>query len=356
MRMITKKVVSMLCTLVLVLTLAACGSGGNSDKNDAAADSSSTEAVSNDTSDKKITIAYAVKTLQEERWQRELAGVEAAAAELGVEFISNVANGDSQQQISQIENLITQKVDAILVTPVDTGALANVIEDARKAGVKVIVYDNPLENSYADAFVGYRDETNGELIASIVRDLDVSGNVALLHGDESSGISLLVEGEKEVLAECDVDIVFEQYCLNWGAEAAMANTQNALTLFTNDIQAFVCMNDGIASGTIKALEEVGLAGKVVVTGMDCELSAVKRIVEGTQTSTLYKDSNALSRVAVETAIALVKGESIETEYTVNFGVNDMPHKVVHSVVVTKDNVDSAIIDAGVYTKEEVYES
>lgn len=306
--------------------------------------------------DGEITIGYCVKTLQEERWQREVEGCEAAAAELGVNFIVNVANGDAQLQTSQIENFVTQGVDAILVTAVDTGALANAIEDAQRAGVKIVIYDNPLENSAGDAFVGYRDETNGELIASIVKDLGVEGNVALLHGDETSGISLLVKGEKEVLAECPVEIVFEQYCLNWGAEAALAHAQNALTLHDNDIQAFVCMNDGIASGTIQALEEVGLAGQVVVTGMDCELSAVQRIVEGTQTSTLYKDSNALSRAAVEAAVALVKGEEVATEYTVNFGVNDMPHVVVYSVVVTKDNVDSAIIDAGVYTQEEVYGS
>ena len=357
-----KKAISLICVFVLVLMMTACSGSAP------AANSSSTAAASPAPADDsapapdsaapvdndKITIAYCVKTLQEERWQREIEGCEAAAKELGVEFISNVANGDAQMQISQIENLVTQGVDVILVTAVDSGALSNAIESARNAGVKIVIYDQPLENSGGDAFVGYRDETNGELIASTIRDLNVSGNVALLHGDETSGISLLVKGEKDVLADCDVEIVFEQYCLNWGAEAALAHAQNALTLQNNDIQAFVCMNDGIASGAIQALEEVGLAGQVVVTGMDCELSAVQRIVKGTQTSTLYKDSNALSRAAIETALALAKNEPVQSEFSINFNVNDMPHVVVNSVVVTKDKVDSVLVDGGIFTKEEIY--
>ena len=114
------------------------------------------------------------------------------------------------------------------------------------------------------------------------------------------------------------------------------------------------MNDGIASGAIQALEEVDMDGKVAVTGMDCELTAVQRIAKGTQTSTLYKDSEALSRAAIETAVKLAKGEELDTEESINFGINDMPHVVVDSVVITKDNIQEEIIDKGIYTEDEVY--
>ena len=293
--------------------------------------------------DEKITVGYSLKTVQEERWQRELDGCEAAAADLGVDFVYQVANGDAQTQVSQIENLITQGVDVIMVTAVDAGALSNVLKTAEEDGIKVLVYDQ-LENTYGDAFVGYADFTNGSLIASALKDINVSGNVVLLHGDKSSGIEHIIEGEKTVLDELDVDIVMEQYCQNWGAEAALGYAQNA----------FVCMNDGIASGAIQALEEVDMDGKVAVTGMDCELTAVQRIAKGTQTSTLYKDSEALSRAAIETAVKLAKGEELDTEESINFGINDMPHVVVDSVVITKDNIQEEIIDKGIYTEDEVY--
>lgn len=304
--------------------------------------------------DDKITVGYSLKTVQEERWQRELEGCEAAAADLGVDFVYQVANGDAQTQVSQIENLITQGVDVIMVTAVDAGALSNVLKTAEEDGIKVLVYDQQLENTYGDAFVGYADFTNGSLIASALKDINVSGNVVLLHGDKSSGIEHIIEGEKTVLDELDVDIVMEQYCQNWGAEAALGYAQNALAEHDNDIAAFVCMNDGIASGAIQALEEVDMDGKVAVTGMDCELTAVQRIAKGTQTSTLYKDSEALSRAAIETAVKLAKGEDLDTEESINFGINDMPHVVVDSVVITKDNIQEEIIDKGIYTEDEVY--
>lgn len=120
-----------------------------------------------------ITIGYSLKTVQEERWQRELDGCQAAADELGVEFVYQVANGDAQTQISQIENLITQNVDVIMVTAVDAGALANVLQEAADDGIKVLIYDQQLENTYGDAFVGYEDYTNGTLIAQVLSDLQV---------------------------------------------------------------------------------------------------------------------------------------------------------------------------------------
>lgn len=304
--------------------------------------------------DDNITIGYSLKTVQEERWQRELDGCEATAKDLGVDFVYQVANGDAQTQVSQIENLITQGVDVIMVTAVDSGALSNVLKTAQEDGIKVLVYDQQLENTYGDAFVGYSDFTNGTLIASALKDINVSGNVVLLHGDKSSGIEHIIEGEKSVLDDLDVDIVMEQYCQNWGAEAALGYAQNALAEHDNDIAAFVCMNDGIASGAIQALEEVDMDGKVAVTGMDCELTAVQRIAKGTQTSTLYKDSEALSKAAIETAVKLAKGEELDTEETVNFGVNDMPHVVVDSVIITKDNIQEEIIDKDIYTEDEVY--
>ncbi|MCU6732571.1 substrate-binding domain-containing protein [Diplocloster agilis] len=363
-----KKLVAVLLTVTMLGALGGCGqeaaapADGDSAK-DAPKTESTPDAAENDNADAKageesqsdsIKVGYSLKTVQEERWQRELDGCEAAAKDLNVELIYQVANGDAQTQVSQIENLITQGVDVIMVTAVDAGALTNILNTAKEDGIKILVYDQQLENTYGDAFVGYDDFTNGTLIAQELKNLDIKGNVVLLHGDKSSGIEKIIDGEKSILDQLDVEIVMEQYCQNWGAEAALGYAQNALAEQNNDIAAFVCMNDGIASGTIQALEEVGMDGKVAVTGMDCELTAVQRIAKGTQTSTLYKDSVALSRAAIETAVKLAKGEAVTTESTINFGVNDMPHVIVNSAVITKDNIDSELIDTGYYTKEEVY--
>lgn len=351
-----KKFLALLLALTLVLALAACG--GNTEPTDEepkTTDPAATEPASSEdnTDNDTIKVAWSLKTLQEERWQKELEGVEAACADLGVELIYQVANGDAQTQIAQAENMMSQGIDVLMVTPADAGAMANTLMAAHEEGIKVLIYDNQLDNCYGDVFVGYNDFTQGGLIAQILVDQNVSGNIVMLHGDQSSSISRIVDGEKDKISGLDVNIVMEQYCQNWAAENALAYAQNALAQY-DDITAFVCMNDGIASGTIQALEEVGLAGKVVVTGMDGELTAMQRIVAGTQTSTLYKDAAVLSRTAIETAIKLAKGEEVVSDYTVNFGVNDMPHVVVAATIITKDNIDAEIIDTGIFTHEEVY--
>lgn len=355
-----KKLLAVLLAVLTLSSLAGCGQSEEVETEKESPAPAAEEEKPDDTdsealaSDESITIGYSLKTVQEERWQRELDGCTSAAEELGVNFIYQVANGDAQTQVSQIENLITQGVDVIMVTAVDAGALTNILNTAKEDGIKILVYDQQLENTYGDAFVGYDDYTNGSLIAQALADLQIEGKVVMLHGDASSGIEKIIEGEKSVLDGLNVEIVMEQYCQNWGAEAALGYAQNALAEYNNDIAAFVCMNDGIASGAIQAMEEVDMAGGIAVTGMDCELTAVQRIAKGTQTSTLYKDSAALSRAAIETAVKLAEGKEIAADATISFGVNDMPHVIVNSAVITKDNIDSELIDTGYYAKEDVY--
>lgn len=302
----------------------------------------------------EITIGYSLKSIQEERWQRELDGCIEKADDLGVEFVYQVANGDVQKQISQIETMITEGTDVIMVTAVDAGGLTAVLEEARERGIKILVYDQQLQNSYGDAFIGYDDFDNGVMIASPLEILNVTGNVVLLHGDKASGMEKVIDGEKSVLDKLDVNVEMELYCQNWTEENAYICAQETLKEYNNTIAAFVCMNDNIASGALKALEEVGKEGEVVVTGMDCELTALRRIARGIQTSSVFKDSSILSATAIETAVELAKGERIQADQVINFGENDMPQVTVKSVVITKDNMNKEIINKGYYTYSEIY--
>ena len=116
---------------------------------------------------------------------------------------------------------------------------------------------NSWKNTYGDAFVGYDDFTNGTLIAQELKNLDIKGNVVLLHGDKSSGIEKDHRRRKihtgsagcrdrdgAVLPELGVR---KQ---RWAMRRTRLRNKN------NDIAAFVCMNDGIASGTIQALKRL----------------------------------------------------------------------------------------------------
>lgn len=338
-------------TLVLCFGLMGC-QGDKENAGDPAAASDG----AND-SDGKIKIGYAMRTIQEERWQRDKEYVEKWAKEAGVELIVQVANGDSSTQISQIENLATQDIDVLMVVPVDTNALSNTLNKVHEQGIKILAYDEQVE-AWNDAMVGYDSFEIGRQIAGYVAELKKPGNYIFLYGDASSGESVqnMVGGFHDVfddfLSQDGNKLVMEQYCKDWAASEGMAYVENALSVTGNDITGVICMNDGIASGAIQALDAQGLTA--YVTGQDAELTAIKRIMEGKQTSTLYKDSAVLSKAAIDTAIKLAKGEEITSDKKCTWGGNtEAPFIVVDAVVVTKDNIQDVIIDGGVYTEEEI---
>jgi D-xylose transport system substrate-binding protein len=344
-----KRVSMILACVLAIMMLGGCtpkakSSGGSGDKEDK----------------DRIKIGFSMKTLQEERWQVELQYVEAAAKELGAELIVQVANNDSEKQISQIENLATQDIDVLMMFAVDGGAVANVLEDLHKQGIKIMAYDQEFDNAYCDVFVGYDTYLNGRMIARVAAEEKRPGNYVFLYGDKSAGsaVVLLSNGMKDELKPLfdsgSAQMVMEQYCKEWKAEEGLAYAENVLSQYNNNIAAFICMNDGIASGAIQALETQGLTGKVLVTGMDAELTAIQRIAAGTQASTLFKDTRILSRLAVETAIKMAKGEELNTDRTFSFGINEFPFVVTRSVIITRDNLDSVLIEGGVMKREDIY--
>ncbi len=347
-----KRFLNVLLSMGLVMvTLVGCGNSNGVRDNTA-----ETKSDSND----KIIVGVALPTAQEERWVRDKEAIEAAAEEMGIEVLVQVANNDSDKQYSQIENLVAQGVDAIMFTPVDTGAVSNVIQNAHDEGIIVVNYDRMPSDCYLDAAVKYDDVRNGELIASAVAKTVSEGNYVILNGDKSSGASVvmlhdgMVSQIQNYIDAGDVTIVADQYCKEWKAEEAMAYMENILSENKNQISAVLAMNDGIASGAIRALDAQGLAGKVPVSGMDAELSAAQRIIAGTQTSTLFKDTKELAKLALQTTVALVKGEDPGLTDTENNGYMDVPIRGLDAIVVTKDNLDEILIDGGYMTHEEVY--
>jgi D-xylose transport system substrate-binding protein len=105
---------------------------------------------------------------------------------------------------------------------------------------------------------------------------------------------------------------------------------------------------------VRALSENRLAGKVVVTGQDADLVACQRIVEGTQTMTVYKPVDKLAKAAAEYAVKLAKGEDIDVTTTINDGSYEVPYVKLEPIAVNKDNLYEVIIEGGFQQEEEVY--
>ena len=118
----------------------------------------------------------------------------------------------------------------------------------------------------------------------------------------------------------------EQFVTGWQPSEALKIVENALTANNNEIDGILSPNDSLAGAAIQALAAQGLAGKVPVTGGDADAAAARRIIEGTQTMTAYRDLLIMDKKAIEVAIKLAKGESISdiaTE-TINNNYKDVP--------------------------------
>ena len=116
----------------------------------------------------------------------------------------------------------------------------------------------------------------------------------------------------------------------------------------------MCGNDALAGEAIHALAERGYAGKIFVTGQDGDLEACQRLVEGTQLVTVYKPVEKLARLAAECAVKLASGEALTNTETFFDGSKNIPYIAIEPSAVTRENLDSVIIDSGFHLREEVY--
>ena len=162
------------------------------------------------------------------------------------------------------------------------------------------------------------------------------------------------EGSMEYIrpfvATSAIKIVTDKSVDNWEPKNALKIVEDSLIANKNKINAILAPNDATAAAAIQALEAQGLAGKVAVTGLDGDLSAAQRIVQGTQSMTVLKDSRELSKTAIDAAIKLSTGEGID----INGKVTNVSSILLTPIAIDKTNLDKVLIDSGYYKKEEIY--
>lgn len=341
--------VSMVTVLSLGL-LAGCGTNATS----------TTNTTSNSNAEvKKVKIGFSLPTLKEERYQRDRDKFVKKATDLGAEVLVQAANNDENLQKSQVENLITQGINILVLDPQNAASAADLIDVAHKAKVKVISYDRLIKNSDVDLYISFDNVKVGELQGKYITEKMPKGNYFVFAGAPTdNNATLFKQGAMKYIQPLvdkgDIKVKYDQPVKDWQPEEALKMAENALTANNNDVQAILAPNDGTAGGIIQALAGQKLDGKVVVTGQDAELAAVKRIIAGTQSMTVFKDVGTLAEKAAETAVQMAKGATVSAPDKVNNAKIDVPSILLEPVVVTKDNIDKALIDTGWFTKEQVY--
>jgi len=305
-------------------------------------------------------IGLLMDTLQaEERWQRDRDLFLERAKQMRAEVLVEAAERDDAKQLQQAESLLERNVQVLVVVPHSSEAGGKIVAAAKKRSVPVISYDRLILNADVDLYVSYDNRRVGEMQAQHLRYQAPKGNYILLGGAPTDNNAKLIrEGQIAALEDAikrgEIRIVADPWTPDWREDAAMTLTEAALKKAGGQVVAVVASNDTTAGGAIKALEARGLAGKVLVSGQDANLEAVRRIVKGTQTMTVYKPISPLARGAAQAAVQMAKGEKVEGTSTVNNGMKQVQTILYSPIAVHKDLIDQVIIGDKFHTREQVY--
>ncbi|MYR43672.1 multiple monosaccharide ABC transporter substrate-binding protein [Streptomyces sp. SID5910] len=352
----------------LALTLTACGQdseGGSDDKGGG----------------EGATIGIAMPTKSSERWIADGANVEKELKAKGYKTKLVYGEDDPDQQVSQIENMITQGVDALIVAAIDNKSLGNVLQQAKDADIPVISYDRLiLGTENVDYYASFDNEKVGELQGGYIldklglKDGSKKGpfSIELFAGsNDDNNTKYFFQGAMNVLKpymdKGQLVVRSKQTALNqvttlrWDGGTAQKRMDDLLTSSYRSarVDAVLSPYDGISIGILSALKSdgYGSAGKAmpVVTGQDAEVASVKSIIAGEQTQTVYKDLRQLAKVASNMVDAVLKDKKPEVNDTKSYdnGSKVVPAYLLQPVSVDKANYQQVLIDGGYYTANDL---
>ena len=185
-------------------------------------------------------------------------------AACGAEYISTDAGSSAEQQLADVENLISQGANALIILAQDGEAILPAVQSALDQGIPVVAYDRLIENPDA-LYVTFDNVEVGRLEAEAVYAQVPKGNYVFIKGNSAdANADFLRVGQQEVLQDAldsgDIMNVGESYTDNWDPAIAQTNMEQFLTDNNNKVDAVLSENDGMAGGVVAALEAQGLAG------------------------------------------------------------------------------------------------
>lgn len=357
-----KKIAALLLALMLTAMLAGCN----------LAESSAGSA-------EKGYIGLSMPTKSSERWVADGSNMRKLFEEKGYKTDLQYAEDVVENQISQIENMITKGVDVIVIAAVDGNTLTDVIGKAHDQGIQVIAYDRLIRNtphlsyyatfdnfkvgvlqaSYIEQALGLKDGKgpfNIELFGGSPDDNNAyffyDGAMSVLQPYLDSG-KLVVRSKQTTMAQIAT--------LRWDGSLAQSRMDNLLSAYysSENLDAVLSPYDGISIGILSSLKGIGYGSSdkplPVITGQDAELASIKSIVSGQQTQTVFKDTRKLAQQTVSMTESVLQGEQAEVNDTESYdnGVRVVPAYLLDPVSVDINNVQEEIVDQDYYTKEEI---
>ena len=269
-------------------------------------------------------------TASSDRWEKDdrrffAEAFEAAGLQEDEDFTIVNAENDASTQQSQAEQAIADGASVIVLTSIDTGSGATIIDQAKDAGVEVVEYDRfNTGGSGGAAYVSFDNVQVGAAMAESVEPaVDALGvtpaRVVMLNGGEEDNNSFLFkQGYEETVQERvdagDWEVVADQHVPGWDNQEAQTLMEQILVDANNDVDAVFAANDGLANSVINAMEAAGV-GPVPLSGQDATAAGIQNVLLGKQTVSVYKPIRDEAGVAAAIALALRAGDDLEEAAT-----------------------------------------
>ena len=404
-----KKVVSAILSAAMVASLVT-GCGGNASNggaaseaaapaSEAAAPASEAAAPASEAAESEaapaadtaangdMTIGIAMPTKSLERWNRDGSYLEEQFKAKGYNVELTYSDNKIDQQVKDIEGLIADNVNLLVVAAIDGESLSQVLAEAKESGIPVLSYDRLIMNTDAVSYyISFDNYTVGTLQGQYVidqLDLDNAGdktyNIEFTAGDPAdNNAGFFFNGaydtlkpyiDKGTLVIPSGQSSFEQVATKqWDTATAMTRMQNILASNYSDgtqLDVALCSNDSTALGVTQAIEsDYAGTNTVIITGQDGDEANLANVVDGKQSMTVYKAVANEAVATIDLADAILKGETpdaglidnagwsfdcaYDTESYDN-GTGVIPSYLLVPTVVTKDNIQTELVDTGYYT-------
>ncbi len=269
------------------------------------------------------------------------AGAEGAAAANNVELSwkGPQKEDDKADQIKVVENFTTEKLDGIILAPLDAEALANTSKEAMDKGIKMIIVDSDLKGAETESFIATDNEKAGYMGGErLAKALGGKGKVIMLRYAEGSASTEARErGFMDAAKKGGLEVVSEEQHGGATRETAQTASENLLTRFKAgdglSIQGVFCPNESTAFGMMKALQNSKLAGKVKFVGFDSSKELLDAVTAGEIEGLVLQNPSNMGKLAVENMVKVLKGEKIEKRIDTG------------AVLVDKANIESAEVKA-----------
>ena len=374
--------------LVAMMALVACGGGATTETPEVQepvateAPAEEPEAPAEEVSGK---VGIVLPTRDEPRWVQDETAFRTALEEAGYEVEILFSQGDSARERQNVEDLITQGVQVLIITPHDGTAAAAAADAAAAAGVSVISYDRLIRDTDAvDYYVTFDSIAVGAQQAQFLVDnaegtdnplylyagaatdnnafIFFEGAWGVLQPKIADGTFRIVNSSEAVALQDKAELTREematiigQVTTNWDFNTARTLAEANLTAAPAEDKGDVFIlapNDGTARSIADVFATDPDVTSFLVTGQDAEIPSVQYIIDGKQSMTVFKDVRTLVADAIAAAVALLTDEAPNATGAYDNGAIEVPAIQSPVVTVTADNVVEALIDSGYYSADE----